>query len=74
MPIMEDPVAVLTDSVKGGERVICPLVKLDARLEHKLKSLAKYHGICESLKQDIRVIESEKRYLYSHLMNKREVY
>jgi flagellar biosynthesis chaperone FliJ len=44
-------------------------MQLDARLEHKLKSLAKYHKIVEDLRRDIYVIKSEKEHAYFHLMN-----
>lgn len=50
---------------------VCLTVQLDARLEHKLKALAKHHQICEALRQDIRVIESEKHFVYSNLMKGR---
>lgn len=54
--------------------MVCPLVRLDARLEHKLKALAKHHQICENLKRDIKIIESEKRFVYFQLMSGKGVY
>lgn len=59
----------------GGECIvngkICPLVKLDARLEHKLKALARHHKIVENLKHEIKVIESEKHFIYSRMMGEK---
>lgn len=48
--------------------MVCPLVVLDARLEHKMKALNKHMRICQELKKDIKEIEEEKRYIYFKLM------
>lgn len=53
---------------------ICPLTVLDARLDHKLKSLSKYHKICESLRQDIKSIENHKDYILFQMMGGKGVY
>lgn len=49
-------------------------MRLDARLDHKLKALSKHHRIVEILKEEIRVIESEKRFTYFQMMNGKGVY
>jgi len=53
---------------------ICPLTVLDARLDHKLESLSKYHKICESLRQDIKSIENHKDYILFQMMGGKGVY
>jgi hypothetical protein len=72
--IMQDPGAVLIKLSEGGEELVCPLVQLDARLEHKLKSLSKHHQICEGLREDIKHLQSQKRYIYFQMMNGRGIY
>lgn len=54
--------------------MICPSVHVEARLEYKNKSLKKHLAIVEDLKKDIRVLETEKRFVYFHLMGGKGVY
>lgn len=54
--------------------MVCPLKVLDARLDHKMKSLDKHMRICHELKKDIQNIENEKTFIYFHMMNGKGVY
>lgn len=54
--------------------MVCPLVRIDARLEYKLKSLAKHNAIVERLRSEIKIIESEKSFMYFQMMNGKGVY
>ena len=54
--------------------MVCSLVVLDARLEHKMKALNKHMRICQELKKDIKNIEDEKKYVYFQMMNGKGVY
>lgn len=64
----------LSFELKGGEVMVCPLVVLEARLEHKMKALEKHMHICQELKKDIFKIQDEKKYTYFELMNGKGVY
>lgn len=48
--------------------MVCPTVRVEARLDYKYKSLKKHLAIVEDLKSDIKVLETERRFVYFHLM------
>lgn len=54
--------------------MVCPLVILDARLDHKLKALEKHMRICQELKKEVLQIEEEKKFTYFQMMGGKGVY
>lgn len=54
--------------------MVSPSVYVEVRLENKYKSLKKHLAIVADLKNDIKVLETEKRFVYFNLMNGRGVY
>lgn len=66
---MEDPEVANSENI-GGVTLICPLVVIDARLEHKYNSLKKHADIARTLKREILILESEKSFAYSQLMKR----
>lgn len=60
-------------AVGGGESMgkVCPLDVVEARLDHKYKALKKHADIVRCLKEEIIIIETEKRFIYSCLMKGR---
>lgn len=54
--------------------MVCHSVRVEAKIEYKFKALKKHLAIVEDLKRDIRVLETEKRFVYFHLMGGKGVY
>ena len=54
--------------------MVSPLTYVEARLEHKYNSLKKHVDIVNSLKREIKILETEKSFVYFQLMNGRGVY
>ena len=54
--------------------MICPSVQIEARLSHKFNALKKHAAIVEDLKKEIKILETEKHFVYFHLMSARKSY
>ena len=51
--------------------MICPLVRLEATLEHKFNALKKHVDIANSLRHEIKILESEKLFVSYHIKNEK---